>query len=107
MVYYSHNIKRRYLYEKMDNKDDRITLRNQGQTPADVGGWYIVSEKGSQIYVLPEGTVIAPGGQLVIGSQSSEEPGDLTWPDKKVWYKSKEDAAFLYDVYGRVMDTMK
>ena len=46
------------------------------------------------------------GGELVIGSQSSEEPGDLTWPDKKVWHKSKEDAALLYDVYGRLIDSM-
>ena len=91
----------------VDNQDDRIILRNNGSTPADVGGWYIVSEKGNQIYVLPEGTAIVPGGQLAIGSQSSDEPGDLTWPDKKVWHKSKEDAAWLYDVYGRLIDQMK
>ena len=90
----------------VDNKDDRITLRNTGKTAADVGGWYIVSDKGSQIYVLPEGTEIAPGGELTISSQSSEEAGDLVWPDKKVWHKSKEDAAFLYDVYGRLIDMM-
>ena len=90
----------------VDNQDDHITLRNSGKAAADVGGWYIVSEKGNQIFVLPEGTEIAPGGELVIGSQSSKEPGDLTWPDKKVWHKSKEDAAFLYDVYGRLIDSM-
>ena len=90
----------------VDNQDDRITLRNAGKNPADVGGWYIVSDKGNQIYVLPKGTTIAPGGELVIASQSSKEQGDLTWPDKKVWHKSKEDAAFLYDVYGRLIDSM-
>ncbi len=93
--------------ESVDNQDDHISLRNEGKAPADVGGWYIVSEKGSQIFVLPEGTTIAPGGQLTIGSQSSDEPGNLTWPDKKVWHKSKEDAAWLYDVYGRLIDSMK
>ena len=81
-------------------------VNNSGSAPADVGGWYIISEKGNQIYVLPEGTAIVPGGQLVIGSQSSDEPGALTWPDKKVWHKSKEDAALLYDVYGRLIDSM-
>ena len=90
-----------------DNEDDRITLQNTGKTAADVGGWFIVSDKGNQIYVLPEGTEIAPGGDLAIGSQSSGEKGDLTWPDKKVWHKSKEDAALLYDVYGRLIDTVK
>lgn len=24
---------------------------------------------------------------------------------RRPWHKSKEDAAFLYDVYGRLMDT--
>ena len=90
----------------VDNKDDRITLCNTGRAPADVGGWYIVSDKGNQIFVLPEGTEIAPGGVLVIASQSSEDEADLTWPDKKVWHKSKEDAAYLYDVYGRLIDQM-
>ncbi len=89
----------------VDNGDDRITLRNERQNPADVGGWFIVSDKGNQMYVLPKGMTIAPGAELVIGSQSSKEPGNLTWPDKKVWHKSKEDAAFLYDVYGRLMDS--
>lgn len=90
----------------VDNEDDCIILRNDGKAPADVSGWYIVSEKGNQIFVLPEGTAIAPGGELTISSQSSEAKGDLTWPDKKVWHKSKEDAALLYDVYGRLIDQM-
>ena len=90
----------------VDNKDDRITLRNTGKTAADVGGWYIVSDKGNQIFVLPEGTAIAPGGELTISSQSSAAAGDLVWPDKKVWHKSKEDTAWLYDVYGRLIDMM-
>ena len=90
----------------VDNQDDRITLRNTGKAPADVGGWYILSDKGNQIFVLPQGTIIAPGGKLTISSLSSEEKGDLVWPDKKVWHKSKEDAALLYDVYGRLIDSM-
>lgn len=90
----------------VDNQDDRITLRNTGKEKADLSGWYIVSDKGNQIFVLPQGTIIAPGGKLTISSLSSEEEGDLIWPDKKVWHKSKEDAALLYDVYGRLIDSM-
>jgi len=90
----------------VDNEDDRITLRNTGKSAADVSGWYIVSDKGNQIFVLPEGCEIAPGGELSISSQSSKAKGDLVWPDKKVWHKSKEDAALLYDVYGRLIDSM-
>lgn len=90
----------------VDNQDDRITLRNEGKAAADLSGWYILSDKGNQIFVLPQGTIIAPGGKLTISSLSSEEKGDLVWPDKKVWHKSKEDAALLYDVYGRLIDSM-
>ena len=91
---------------EVDNQDDRITLHNTGKQTADVGGWFILSDKGNQIYVLPAGTDIAPGSELVIGSQSTEGKADLTWPDKKVWHKTKEDAAYLYDVYGRLIDSM-
>ena len=91
----------------VDKGEDRITLRNTGKNTVDVGGWFILSDKGNQIFVLPKGTTIAPGGELVIGSLSSKEEGDLTWPDKKVWHKEKEDAAYLYDVYGRLIDMLK
>ena len=92
---------------QVDNGDDLIILRNNGKVAADVGGWYILSDKGNQMYVLPKGTMIAPGAELVIGSQSTKGKADLTWPDKKVWHKEKEDAAYLYDVYGRLMDELK
>lgn len=88
----------------VDNRDDRITLRNAGKQDADVGGWYIVSERGGEIFVLPQDQVIPAGGTLVISSDSSDEEGDLRWPEKKVWHKSKDDAAVLYDVYGRQID---
>ncbi len=88
----------------VDNKDDRITLKNTGKSAADLSGWYILSERGSQIFVLPESAAIAPGGTMVIASRSSEEAGDLLWPDKKVWHKSKDDAALLFDPYGRQID---
>lgn len=87
----------------MDSQEDCIRLVNKGKAAADLSGWYIVSEKGSQIFVLPEGTVLPKGGELVITSLSSEEPGDLIWPDKNVLHDKKDDAAVLYDVYGRQM----
>ena len=91
----------------VDNQDDCITLQNTGKKAVDVGGWYIVSDKGNQLYVLPKGTEIAPGGTLTIGSQSTKGAADLIWPDTKVWHKTKEDKAELYDVYGRLLDSMK
>ena len=90
-----------------DAKEDRIRIRNDGAAAVDVSGWYIVSDRGGEIFVLPEGTAIAPGGALTITTLSSDEAGDVVWPQEKVWHKSKDDTAYLYDVYGRLIDTLE
>lgn len=91
----------------VDAQADCITLRNTGKAAADLSGWFIVSERGNQMYVLPQGTQLAPGSELVISSESSAERGDLVWPDRKVWHKTKDDPALLYDVYGRLIDSLE
>ncbi|MDD6049661.1 MAG: lamin tail domain-containing protein [Clostridiales bacterium] len=90
--------------QAVDHQADAITLCNTGSSAVDLSGWYILSERGNEIFVLPEGTQLAPGGELIVTSKSSPAQGDLLWPEKKVWHKTKEDAAALYDVYGRLMD---
>lgn len=47
--------------------------------------------------------MLTPGGTLTITSLSSDADGDLIWPEKNVWHKTKDDRAVLYDVYGREM----
>lgn len=89
-----------------DVKDDTITLQNTADASVDVSGWFLYSDKGGEIFVLPAGTVLEAGKTLRISSYSSDHPGDLVWPDTKVWHKSKDDEARLYDVYGRLMDTL-
>ena len=86
-----------------DAKADHIRIRNGGSAAVDVSDWYIVSQRGGELFVLPAGTVIAPGTELLISTLSSEFAGDVIWPEKKVWHKSKDDAALLYDVYGRLV----
>ena len=80
-----------------------LTLRNTGSEAADLSGWYVVSERGMDIYVLPEGTVLAAGAGLTVGTRTTKEDTDLLWPDKNVWHDSKDDPAGLYDVYGRLI----
>ncbi len=89
-----------------DVKDDTITLQNTADAAVDVSGWFLYSDKGGEIFVLPAGTVLEAGKTLRISSHSSDNPGDLVWPDTKVWHKNKDDEARLYDVYGRLMDTL-
>lgn len=80
---------------------DMLTLRNQGSEAVDLSGWFLFSEKGKEVFVFPQGAVLAPGASCSIGSLSSESPGDYLWREKRVWNEKKPDAAVLYDVYGQ------
>ncbi|MBQ8556575.1 MAG: MBL fold metallo-hydrolase [Clostridia bacterium] len=84
-----------------DAKADHIRIRNDSVQAVDLSGCYLRSDRGGQQLVLPAGTMLAPGAELLVSTQSSEVPGDIVWPDEKVWHKSKDDAAYLYDAYGR------
>ena len=84
-------------------KNDSLTLENTGKTAVDLSGWYVYSERGEEMFVIPEGTVLEAGKQLMISALDSSKAGDLVWKQKKVWHKTKEDCAILCDVYGRII----
>lgn len=90
-----------------DAAQDSIRIRNDGSAAVDLADWYILSERGGEMLVLPAGTVLQPGTSLLITTLSSDEEGDVVWPEKKVWHKSKDDAALLYDAYGRLVYELK
>ena len=86
--------------------EDMITIVNRGSEAVDLSGWYLISSRGGEWYALPEGTSIAPGATLAIGTESSSAPADLTWPEKKVIHKSKTDVITLYDANGATVSEM-
>lgn len=92
--------------ERVEPGADRITLANDGTADADLSGWMLVSEKGNEWFVLPEGTTIAAGGHLILGTNSTDGAFDLLWDDKKVVHKSKTDLFTLYDANGMTVDAM-
>lgn len=92
--------------ERVEPGADRITLANDGAADADLSGWMLVSEKGNEWFVLPEGTTIAAGGRLILGTNSTDGAFDLLWDDKKVVHKSKTDLFTLYDTNGMTVDAM-
>lgn len=86
--------------------DDIIVLQNKGDAIG-LGGWYLYSDKGGEMYVFPENCVLEDGASVVIGTNTSEnESFDLLWDDKKVIHTSKSDTIILYDNYGRKVDAM-
>ena len=89
----------------VDADDDCITLGNSGGEAVDLGGFYLYSDKGGELFTFPEGSVLSPGGRLIVGTNTTEGSFDLLWDDKKVINRKKSDVIFLYDRYGRIVDS--
>lgn len=84
-------------------EDQTITIENTGDT-TDLTGYYLYSDRGSELFVFPEGTVLPAGESITIGCAGSNEA--LIWAgETNVWHKSKKDNAILYDRYGNELDT--
>ena len=90
-----------------DAKYDTVMITNVGDARADLSGWFLRSDRGGEVFVFPEGTTLAPGESLTLGTLSTVRPFDLLWPEKNVWHNSKDDAALLFDVYGREIDALE
>ena len=84
--------------------DDLVTLVNNGSA-CDMTGWYLYSDRGGELYPFPDGYVLPAGGSVTVGSKSSDGGYDLLWNDKKVIHKSKSDTIYLYDRFGRYVDS--
>lgn len=91
---------------KKDQANDSVTILNSGSDDVDLTGWFLFSERGGETFVFPEGSILEAGQEITVTSLSSKTAGDYVWQDKKIWHKSKEDCAVLYDVYGRIISYM-
>ena len=89
----------------VDPDDDTIALGNSGSANVDLSGFSLYSDKGGELYAFPEGTVLSPGATLSVGTNSTDGNYDLLWDDKKVVNKKKTDTFYLYDDYGRIVDS--
>ena len=89
----------------VDPDDDTIALGNSGSATVDLSGFSLYSDKGGELYAFPEGTVLSPGATLTVGTNSTDGNYDLLWDDKKVVNKKKTDTIYLYDDYGRIVDS--
>jgi competence protein ComEC len=81
----------------IDTKAQEITIRNNGQQ-TDLSGYFIFSERGSEIFIFPDGAVIYAGQIITIACTDGE--GDYIWNEKNVWNKKNTDVGVLYDRFG-------
>lgn len=86
-------------------ENQTITIRNTGDI-TDLTGYFLYSDRGSELFVFPEGTILLAGESITVGCVGSNEA--LIWQgETSVWHKSKKDVAFLYDRYGNELDTQR
>ena len=93
-----------YIAE-VDADDDRVVLGNRGDGAVDLTGCYLFSDRGGELYAFPDGATLAPGAKLTVGTRSTDGQYDLLWDDKKVIHRKKTDIVYLYDRWGRVVDS--
>lgn len=92
------------IIREIDKDAQTVTLINNGQE-TDISGYFIFSEKGSEVYVFPDGAYIKTGETITVACKGGK--GDLIWDEKKVWSKKKEDTAILYDRFGNELSRGK
>lgn len=85
----------------IDVKNDILSIRNPSITSVNLTGFALVSTRGSEWFSLQG--IVPPGDVFTIGTKTSDIPCDLILPEKRVWHKSKRDAALLYDAFGRLV----
>ena len=90
----------------VDASDDRVVLRNDTGGAVELGGCYLYSDRGDELFTIPDGMSIEPGDTLVIGTNSTEGGCDVLWDDKKVVHRKKTDVIYLYDSWGRIIDSL-
>lgn len=83
--------------EVMDQ--ERVRLVNRENAPVDLSGWVLRDESTRHRFTFAAGTVLAPGGSLVIDS------ADPAWdPGGSAVWNNDGDMALLQDSNGTVID---
>lgn len=95
------------MFVSISKDDQTAILRNDGSEDVDLSHWFIVSERGGELFMFPEGAVIAAGDEVIVACNDSGGEADYKWGDAKVWNKNKDDNGVLIDRHGNVIDEME
>ncbi len=86
-----------------DAKAEYVTLTNETEQDADLTGWCLYSDSGNEIFFFPAGTMIKAKESLTVysGKAAENHTDGLIWSAEAIWKDKKEDACYLFDLYGR------
>ena len=93
--------------ESVSKELQTAVLYNKTLEEVDISGWYIVSDRGGEVFRFPEGSVIGAGEEFVLACRGYDGDADCVWNEDSVWHKTKSDRASLIDSFGRLIDTKK
>lgn len=85
--------------------EDQIVLANDGETVS-LESWYLVSDRGNELYVFGSGAQLDANAELTLGTLSTDGTYDLLWDDEEVIHTSKNDVITLYDANGMEVSSM-
>lgn len=85
------------------NKEaEYVDIRNTGNSTQDLGGWYLVSERGNQTCYLFG--AIGSGETLRLWAMDSNKGGFYCGFNTNIWNNRESDPAVLYDNNGSQVD---
>ncbi|SEW14162.1 lamin tail domain-containing protein [Halobacterium jilantaiense] len=83
--------------------DEYLLFENDGEQRVDLGGWVVYNEAG-QSYTFPEGTTLAPGGQVTLHSDSgSDEEGHRYWGAETPVWSDRRDTVTVETAAGEAV----
>ncbi|MBO2517845.1 MAG: hypothetical protein CW338_11365 [Clostridiales bacterium] len=87
---------------RLDAESDRLILYNNSSDPVVLDGYILYAVQNGKSFKLKD-VCVSPYSFYVIGSSKTEKEVDYRLSGtKRIWSKNKNDAAILYDMYGRI-----
>jgi len=85
-------------------KDEIVLITNNGSEDINISNWKLLSLRGKQEFIFPQGTIIKAGESLkvVSGRNASKGKGQIIWTKSYIW-NNNGDAAQLYDLKGNLI----
>lgn len=84
----------------VDRENELFTVENMSGSDIDLGGWYLYSDSGNELFIFPK-VALPAGGRIIVGTKSAPEGMyDIYWDEKNVISNKKDDLVTLYDKNG-------
>jgi len=87
----------------VDKENELFIITNGSGGDISLESWYLYSESGNELFIIPGGTLPA-NGSITIGTKTSPEGRyDIYWDEKNVIANKKDDLISLYDENGKLI----